>query len=304
LAHRGVAAAAVMPAVSSSSDDSGVDGGGVVDDGVNSIFSSTDATRLLPIDDSTTDSEEELILTTGTGENGLRIKNGKKRPTKKATTLPKESFLSVTLQIFFPFLIAGLGMVGAGLVLDKVQHWEVFDVVNELFILVPALLGLKGNLEMTLASRLSTQSNLGNMDTREESWSLVISNLALVQCQAIVVGLIASLFAVLMGSISDEGAFDPNHGLLLCASSLVTASSASFILGLVMIAVILSSRRFGINPDNVATPIAASLGDLITLVLLSWIASILYADLYEVGIDTLCHPRARDHGFYRPRGPR
>ena len=28
--------------------------------------------------------------------------------------------------------------------------------VNELFILVPALLGLKGNLEMTLASRLST----------------------------------------------------------------------------------------------------------------------------------------------------
>ena len=28
--------------------------------------------------------------------------------------------------------------------------------LNEIFILVPALLGLKGNLEMTLASRLST----------------------------------------------------------------------------------------------------------------------------------------------------
>lgn len=28
--------------------------------------------------------------------------------------------------------------------------------VTEVFILVPALLGLKGNLEMTLASRLST----------------------------------------------------------------------------------------------------------------------------------------------------
>lgn len=69
----------------------------------------------------------------------------------------KESFCSITLEIMFPFIIAGMGMVGAGLVLDIVQHWEVFEKINELFILVPALLGLKGNLEMTLASRLSTQ---------------------------------------------------------------------------------------------------------------------------------------------------
>lgn len=38
----------------------------------------------------------------------------------------------------------------------SLQHWEVFKKVTEVFILVPALLGLKGNLEMTLASRLST----------------------------------------------------------------------------------------------------------------------------------------------------
>lgn len=36
------------------------------------------------------------------------------------------------------------------------QHWKVFNEISEIFILVPALLGLKGNLEMTLASRLST----------------------------------------------------------------------------------------------------------------------------------------------------
>lgn len=38
----------------------------------------------------------------------------------------------------------------------SLQHWRVFKEVTEVFILVPALLGLKGNLEMTLASRLST----------------------------------------------------------------------------------------------------------------------------------------------------
>ena len=68
-----------------------------------------------------------------------------------------ETLMSLTVEIFLPFIVAGYGMVGAGVVLDIVQHWTVFEQINELFILVPALLGLKGNLEMTLASRLSTQ---------------------------------------------------------------------------------------------------------------------------------------------------
>jgi hypothetical protein len=27
-------------------------------------------------------------------------------------------------------------------------------------------------------------------------------------------------------------------------------------------------------------------------------------EVEDTAEDTLCHPRARDHGFYRPRGPR
>ena len=47
------------------------------------------------------------------------------------------------MEIFFPFLLAGFGMVLAGLLLDFVQNWKVFQECSELFILVPALLGLK-----------------------------------------------------------------------------------------------------------------------------------------------------------------
>lgn len=36
------------------------------------------------------------------------------------------------------------------------QHWPVFTEMKDLLTLVPPLVGLKGNLEMTLASRLST----------------------------------------------------------------------------------------------------------------------------------------------------
>lgn len=44
------------------------------------------------------------------------------------------------------------------------------------------------------------------------------------------VGFLASLAAMIMGWVP-EGKFDVAHGLLLCASSLVTASVASFVLG-------------------------------------------------------------------------
>ena len=48
-----------------------------------------------------------------------------------------------------------------------------------------------------------------------------------------------------------------------------------------MIGVIIGSRKVGINPDNVATPIAASLGDLITLSLLAGVSSTLYEHIGE-----------------------
>lgn len=48
-----------------------------------------------------------------------------------------------------------------------------------------------------------------------------------------------------------------------------------------MIGIIIGSKKVGINPDNVATPIAASLGDLITLSLLAGVSSILYDRIGE-----------------------
>lgn len=190
----------------------------------------------------------------------------------------KETYFSIAIQVFIPFLIAGFGMVGAGLVLDVVQHWTVFEDITELVILVPALLGLKGNLEMTLASRLSTQANLGHMDTSKQQWSMIVGNLTLIQCQAIVVGFLGSVIAIVMGGIKSNDV-ELDHAYLLCASSLVTVSLASFVLGLITAGVIVLSRHCHINPDNVATPIAASLGDITSLALLSWIATVLYESI-------------------------
>jgi len=190
-----------------------------------------------------------------------------------------ESCWSIMLQVFPTYIIAGLGMVAAGVVLNQVLYWPVFTEVG-VIIMVPALLGLKGNLEMTLASRLSTACNLGKLDCKKTAASMILGNLILVQCQGIVVGFLASVVGMAMAWLP-AGKFDVDHGLLLCASAVVTASIASLVLGVVMIGVILLAKRLKCNPDNVATPIAASLGDVTTLGLLAWIANLLYDEMVE-----------------------
>ncbi|KAI1733136.1 divalent cation transporter domain-containing protein [Ditylenchus destructor] len=203
------------------------------------------------------------------------------------TTHQAEPSLVLFFQVLFPFLIAGFGMVLAGIVLDIVQHWPLFKEVPETFILVPALLGLKGNLEMTLASRLSTQANTGQMDTPQQIRAIVIANMALIQTQAIVVTFLASGAAITLSWIP-RGELDLGHAALLCASSLATASLASFLLSGIMILVVLFSRKMEINPDNVSTPIAASLGDLTTLAILSFFGSVfLRAHVNETWLNSI-----------------
>lgn len=221
----------------------------------------------------TSEFESETKTTNSANSTYRLITNEEKPPDIK---YEKENSWVAGVQMFVSFLLAGFGMVAASLLLDVVQHWDVFSKVSEVYILVPALLGLKGNLEMTLASRLSTHAHLGHLDTN--LGSLVVGNLCLIQCQAVLVGFLAAMAAVAMGWIP-EGQFDIHHASLLCASSVLTASSASFVLGLIMIGVIVVSKKMHINPDNIATPIAASLGDLTTLALLSWIASLLYKSI-------------------------
>uniref|UniRef100_A0A182U409 SLC41A/MgtE integral membrane domain-containing protein n=1 Tax=Anopheles melas TaxID=34690 RepID=A0A182U409_9DIPT len=141
----------------------------------------------------------------------------------------QEKWWYMTLQIAIPFFIAGVGTIGAGIILGHVENWKVFIHVSELFILVPSLLGLKGNLDMCLASRLSTQANLGNMSGRREIFQMVVGNIALVQVQATVASFIVSMFAVVVGAIVN-GTIIFDHVMLLTASAMFTATSSCFVL--------------------------------------------------------------------------
>lgn len=83
---------------------------------------------------------------------------------------------------------------------------------------------------MTLASRLSTQANLGNMVSGKEIIHMVVGNIALVQVQATVAAFIVSIFSLSVG-FALNGTFNFDHALLLTASSMFTATTSCFVLG-------------------------------------------------------------------------
>lgn len=173
----------------------------------------------------------------------------------------------------------------------------MFTQVSELFILVPVLLNLKGNLEMNLAARFSTCANMGDLDHPETRNALVWGNLSLIQVQALVSGSIAGLFSVFLGALlHPEDSVTISESVLVIASSMVSASVSSFVLGLFMCVLIIISRMFKIDPgkwmvvgytqcidssaiDNIACPMASSLGDVVTLGILAGCANLLLVNM-------------------------
>ena len=178
-------------------------------------------------------------------------------------------------QVLPALLIAACGLFLSGYVLDITQHWPVFEANTAYFMAIPMLLGLKGSLDMTLASRLATASHSGYMDDKKRTRKIIIASLALVQVQAIACALITSIASIIISSLS-KGSFNFFSSVLMCASVLTTMSTAAFILGSMTAFLITCSIDCRIDPDNIVTPIVSSFGDACTTGLLALFSTFMY----------------------------
>ena len=73
--------------------------------------------------------------------------------------------------------------------------------VDELIMIIPVVLNLKGNLEMNMSARLGTAANMGDLDIPAKRRSIILGNLSLLQVQATVVSFFAAIVAFGMSHI-------------------------------------------------------------------------------------------------------
>jgi len=87
------------------------------------------------------------------------------------------------------------------LVNSCLQRWRAMREVDQLIMIIPVVLNLKGNLEMNLSARLGTAANVGELDDPVVRRKMIFGNLTLLQVQATVVSFVAACVSFLLGFV-------------------------------------------------------------------------------------------------------
>eukprot|EP00937_MAST-01D_sp_MAST-1D-sp2_P003312 g3312.t1 len=165
--------------------------------------------------------------------------------------------------------------IAAGELLSEVQAWSCYREMRTLLVMAPMVLAAKDNCTMTAASRLTTLLAMGEMDTRAKAWSHIRTNMAVVQVQTIALGALATTLTLLAQRSQSGVALPPTEILAIFTVAMLSLAGVGMVIGIMAVATIVCSHALGINPDNVATPVISSLGDIIALVVLSFVGSII-----------------------------
>ena len=195
--------------------------------------------------------------------------------------------LADACQIVPSLLVASAALALTGGLLDAAQHWSMFERRTAYFIAMPMLFGLKGNLDMTLASRLSSALHAGVLERPRGFYE---AGMALVMVQAIVCGLVAGVLTVIMAAVSGTGgnsqrnvaggnnsggagvgatSLNTGEALAVVASVMLASMVAAFVFGLLTFGLVFVSVVLHLDSDNFATPLVSSAGDMATLVILA-----------------------------------
>lgn len=161
----------------------------------------------------------------------------------------------------FPFLFAtGLGQMIAGLLFGGMEN--LFREAPGLIVLIPSMIGLRGNIGSALASRLGTATHMGIISAkriwteraRSEIWTSIVLSTVL----SAMAGAAAFLSCVAIGV---------EHISLwnFMFISTVTGIIAGTVLSFMTLSIVYYADRHGTDPDNMAAPALATAADIVTL---------------------------------------
>jgi mgtE-like transporter len=168
--------------------------------------------------------------------------------------------------------ISSVTSIGAGVALASFTG--TLERLPGLLVLVPAAIGMRGNIFGALGSRLSTTIHAGTFSLTTRRDTVVAQNViaasVLTLVTAVVLGALTKIVAPLFGLVG-----------LISVSDLVVVSGVGAVAASVLVLVVTlllaqGSVRFGWDLDNVNAPIVSAVGDVVTLPALvgaTWLVS-------------------------------
>lgn len=149
----------------------------------------------------------------------------------------------------------------AGAMLGSITH--TFEALPGLLVMVPAAIGLRGNIFGALGNRISTSIHVGtfNLSGRRDTvlGQNMLASLSLTYVLSIVLAVLAKFVAVAFGIHNTIGVFD------LAVISVVGGTIASVIVLAATIALSAASVRQEWDLDNLVAPTMSTLGDALTV---------------------------------------
>jgi mgtE-like transporter len=163
-------------------------------------------------------------------------------------------------QCFYALIISSGGDLLAGVTLGSIQH--TLEQLPGLLVLIPAAIGMRGNIFGALGSRLGTSIHTGTFTLSRRRSTVVGQNVL----SAVTLTFVVSLaLAALAKSIAV--AFDLRSISMLdfVVISMVGGVISSVVVLAITVGVAAGSARYGWDMDSVAAPVITAAGDMVTL---------------------------------------
>lgn len=163
-------------------------------------------------------------------------------------------------------VLTTLGGVVAGLFLKGMEN--ELNMVPGLLILLPAILGMRGNISGALGSRLSSALHLGlikpELKMNETLRTNIVVSLILNITMSLLLGVVA-YYAYLFFGFQNEMQASIIHLTLI---SLIAGTLAGLLMTALSISIAILTYSKGLDPDNILAPSLATVGDILTVLCL------------------------------------
>ncbi|MEW6069560.1 MAG: magnesium transporter [Candidatus Thermoplasmatota archaeon] len=147
---------------------------------------------------------------------------------------------------------------------------NAFETIPGLIVIIPALLGMRGNINGALAARLGSAWHLGLVDIKNIFNQEVRENLKASLILSAFIPLLIGLLSWLICSAL-KFVLDPFKVIVITFSAGILAGA---LMCAITILIVIVAVKLKVDPDNVTAPIVATLGDLFTILCLVGIVAV------------------------------